>query len=133
MKRKAKMFECDASAGNGYWLQTPFNQDFVDTLKGELPRYSRKWDAHRKMWWVSDDYCTEALLISRRFYRVDTPASLEPRAAQNAWDVLWLREGAPQECIRAVYRALSLTHHPDTGGNVQIQKQLNLAYEELTK
>ena len=132
MKRKAKMFDCDEAAG-GYWLQTPFNQGFIDDLKGEIPKYAREWDAFRKMWWVSQDYEEEVLLLARRYYDIETPPALQGAVTHTAWDILYLRPGAPQEVVRAAYRALAVIYHPDHGGNVQIMKEINLAFEEVSR
>jgi hypothetical protein len=60
-----------------------------------------------------------------------------PRASKTlprdaAFAVLHLRDDAPPEVVRAAYKALALTHHPDRGGSAEKMKSLNEAYRKLT-
>ena len=47
--------------------------------------------------------------------------------------VLGVQHGADETEIKAAYRRLMLQHHPDKGGDVEMAKQINVAYEMLTK
>jgi hypothetical protein len=47
--------------------------------------------------------------------------------------VLGVEADAPKEAIRSAFRALSLTHHPDAGGNEDDFKRLNSAFREGMK
>lgn len=47
--------------------------------------------------------------------------------------ILQVSEGASIEVVRAAYRALSLIHHPDKGGNIKSYHRIQSAYETLQK
>lgn len=55
----------------------------------------------------------------------------DPRGPAEAYEVLWLRTGAPPEVIRAAYRALASRLHPDVGGDADAMRRLNAAYARL--
>lgn len=45
---------------------------------------------------------------------------------------LFVLPGAPMSVIRAAYKAMCLMHHPDLGGDVNMMKKINRAFEHLT-
>ncbi len=47
--------------------------------------------------------------------------------------ILQVSENASPEVVRAAYRALSVIHHPDKGGNVEMYKKIQHAYDALMK
>lgn len=47
---------------------------------------------------------------------------------ESAFEVLYLRPGAPPEVIQAVYRTLAKMHHPDVGGSTDVMAEINDAY-----
>lgn len=51
----------------------------------------------------------------------------------DAYAVLGVQRGADLTEIKAAYRRLMLQHHPDKGGDLEAAKQINAAYEALTK
>jgi len=55
----------------------------------------------------------------------------DPHGPDEAYEVLWLRTGAPPEVIRAAYRALAARLHPDVGGDAAAMRRLNAAYALL--
>jgi len=57
----------------------------------------------------------------------------ESGADRARFDVLGITDRAPQEVIKAIYRAWmkTLKVHPDLGGDVELCKRINLAYETL--
>ena len=50
----------------------------------------------------------------------------------NPFMILEIDEGATTKEIRKAYKALSLIHHPDKGGNEELFVQINKAYQALT-
>lgn len=50
-----------------------------------------------------------------------------------AYGVLHLQPTAPPELVKAAYRVMARTHHPDAGGSEEAMKRINAAYESLTK
>jgi curved DNA-binding protein CbpA len=49
----------------------------------------------------------------------------------NPYEVLGVRKNASSTTIKAAYRKLSKTHHPDKGGDPEEFRQISLAYEVL--
>lgn len=125
---KASIFRAD---DGGYWLETPYQPDFVRYLKLRLPKYARKWNPERRMWWVAEEHIEEAIEVVRRFFDEVTIPELVEQG--DAWAILWLRPGAPPEVIKAAYRTLAVLHHPDHGGDKTTMQRINLAYERLSE
>ena len=50
----------------GMLLDCPYNSEFIEDMKREVPSDERKWDNDKKMWWISDAYLDEvdALLFN---------------------------------------------------------------------
>lgn len=48
------------------------------------------------------------------------------------YDTLGVRPDAPEVVIRAAYKALSMQHHPDRGGNAELMASINAAYDVLS-
>lgn len=61
------------------------------------------------------------------------PTRTKPTSSQTPYSVLQVSEGASIEVVRAAYRALSLIHHPDKGGDTKSYHRIQSAYEELQK
>lgn len=40
----------------GFYVETPYDEDWIDELKGELPLGDRRWMSWEKAWWVHDDH-----------------------------------------------------------------------------
>lgn len=50
----------------------------------------------------------------------------------NFYEILGVRQDAPDVVIKAAYKALSQKHHPDRGGDAEVMKRINEAYETLS-
>jgi DnaJ domain len=48
------------------------------------------------------------------------------------WKVLNVRPGDTEEYLKTSYRKLMITCHPDHGGDEEVAKKINLAYEFLS-
>jgi hypothetical protein len=55
----------------GYKVLTPFNRDFVNSLKIEIPATSRKWSQESKAWYVSETHGAKLKELIDRHYGVD--------------------------------------------------------------
>lgn len=114
----------------------------------------RHWRPDLKMWWVDEYWIRTAVGIAERHYdtvhfrkrakqnskkqqsRTKQESGYRRRTTtnnKNAWEQLWLHPGAPQEVIKAAYRAMARLNHPDLGGDNEIMQQINAAYERLKK
>tara|TARA_R100001244_G_scaffold36778_3_gene33647 strand:- start:2019 stop:2399 length:381 start_codon:yes stop_codon:yes gene_type:complete len=58
-------------------------------------------------------------------------AKVKPMSVNRAFKILHLRQSAPDFVVKAAYRALSLKHHPDQGGEAEVFKKINTAYQLL--
>lgn len=123
----------------------------IDTLKSFVPASFRNYSPALKEWKVSEDahdrfhrwlaYCRANLQAEVQWLDVGagkesehqqewTPPSRQlTRAA--ALQVLHLRDTAPPELIRVVYKHLATTYHPDKGGDEEKMKAINAAYKQL--
>lgn len=50
----------------------------------------------------------------------------------NHYETLGIRHDAPDVVIKAAYKALSMQHHPDRGGNAELMASINAAYDVLS-
>ena len=50
---------------------------------------------------------------------------------ESPWEVLGVRPGASQREIRAAWVRACKAHHPDAGGDLDMMKRVNAAYERL--
>ncbi|HOV80821.1 MAG TPA: hypothetical protein PK728_12080 [Bacillota bacterium] len=44
----------------GIYIDTPYDEDFIEALKRHVPAEHRKWDPDMKTWWISDKYAAQA-------------------------------------------------------------------------
>ena len=93
-----------------------------NTYTGSSRSSSKGWDSSAKGAWGSQSK-------DRDPFQSDPPP--DPKTRDLA--ALHLLPTAPLEVVRAVYRALSLLHHPDLGGDEARMKEVNNAYERLQK
>ncbi len=135
----------------GWYLETPFDADYVEAIKAELPSRARGWRDHVGAWWIHGDFISIAETIAGRWFEPEPvgsagngrAAGVEPGgngrgaepagrpAAADPWSVLWLRPGAPAAVVKASYRALARVNHPDAGGDPEVMAAINGAYEVL--
>ena len=48
-----------------------------------------------------------------------------------AYDAFYLLPTAPLDVIKAVYRVMSIRHHPDHGGDTTRMTYINIAYQMI--
>lgn len=78
------------------YVFAPYNPEFVDLLKEEIPWHARKWDADAKRWSVSADYQTLLETIAANFFEVDV-AVTENAARQRESEARASRGDAPPQ------------------------------------
>lgn len=59
------------------------------------------------------------------------PAPEQQVRERDPWEVLGLRDDAPNELIEPTYKALAKSKHPDAGGSEAAFKELHTAYERV--
>jgi hypothetical protein len=114
----------------------------LEDLKETIPPSRREWQPWGKTWVVDAGYRDRLRDWAYRHFDAgdvvfERPAAPPPRPELDPdggpWETLWLRPGAPEYVIRAVFRAMAQRHHPDHGGDEMTMKRLNNAFEALTK
>jgi CRISPR/Cas system endoribonuclease Cas6 (RAMP superfamily) len=114
----------------------------IESLKSFFPAYLREYDPQTRRWIISHDADLYSWLEAAEI-NFDAEVSWgnerkQPFAHKQGapttdelFAALHLLPSAPPEVIKAAYRALSMLHHPDLGGNEFEMKKLNLVYEKL--
>jgi len=132
-------------------LRHGYNRRFSDFMKcGISPLSYRRWVTDRKSWEVHISKLPHVVSVARRFFGYvdysDLPENLQINLVMNAYEeptkaapvvstpyeVLHLLPSAPREVVKAAYKALALLHHPDHGGDAELFKEINLAYESIS-
>lgn len=124
----------------------PFSRVFVDLLKDSIPPGSRQWNPIDKVWTVDGVYADLAITLLRRHFpdahigeRPHSSSSRPPRSTcacmsgHSDYAKLYVLPTAPPEVVRAAYRALTKTAHPDLGGDIVAMQELNAAFERVGK
>lgn len=117
-------------------LEVPYNAAFTDEFKKSIPAKKRQWEGANKLWFVARDQFDKLTILLGKYFDpnnihlLDFPA---PQVSGDSWGRLYLVEGAPVQVVQAAYRALSMIHHPDKGGDSETMKSINEAYKELMK
>jgi len=136
-------------------LSFSYNRRFMDWLKmGVRPDSYRVYDPVDKVWKVHLKRLSLVLNFARRHFaqvnyqvlpdwiqiQIASEKAQEPR--QTLWDTtrpadpyatLYLLPTAPWEVVRAAYKALAVSCHPDHGGSTEAFQRINSAYQELEK
>jgi len=141
--------------GTGWRLRfTCSDQDdfweVVEAIKARIPRYARRFLPADKCWWIDGYELDELAGIFPNFhemrnggggwtgsnerkssYTKSPPSESDriPAAVRRSFAVLYLLPEAPPDVIKAAYRACATVHHPDHGGETEMMKQVNLAFE----
>lgn len=135
-------------------LTTPYVDGFVDALKDYIP-YNRRWDTEMRSWRISrkleklvldvlSDYYDPIIFAERDagYYQDDGrilwPKPPPPPPPHQPYVPQWSRTlhvspDAPEEVIRAAYRALAHLNHPDKGGSAEKMAALNVAFEQAVR
>lgn len=69
-KQTAQIYDATDNPDGGSYLRTPYEPDFVDELKREIPADHRMWDAYDREWWVSDRYAKKAIRIASDYFHL---------------------------------------------------------------
>lgn len=57
-------------------------------------------------------------------------AALPSPSTRKWWEVLGVEQSADQTTIKARFRELARTHHPDNGGSHEMMSEINAAYQD---
>jgi len=113
-------------------IETPYEKNFIDALKLNVPAKKRLYSDFDKAWiTMLDQFDKIAHICEKYFDEVQLFNFPEPQVAASSWGKLYLVEGAPLEVVRAAYKALAIKYHPDKGGDQEIMKNINIAYKDI--
>jgi len=133
-------------------LSFRYNLRFQSFLKSGVKPFSyRRFDSDTKQWSVHVSKI--ALVVAYAKTQFDTidysalPGDVQieiaarasgrvkkgPSVQSSPYDVLHLLPSAPFEVVKAAYKALALLHHPDRGGDEEVFKEINAAYEIIVE
>lgn len=98
----------------------------VEYLRRSVQPIYRYFDSNHSAWFVHNKYIYEVQQLMTSYTAVVT-------ADEDPYAVLHLRPTAPPAIIRAVWRELAKTLHPDHGGDVEAFKRVKAAYDKLMK
>ncbi|HBC93610.1 MAG TPA: hypothetical protein DCZ10_12145 [Pelotomaculum sp.] len=52
---------CYITKKNGaLFIDAPYDQDFIDSLKRHIPAQAHRWDPDTRQWWVDGKYSAQA-------------------------------------------------------------------------
>jgi len=65
------------------------------------------------------------------FFKINSQGEDDSTLAKDAYEVLGITEEATQSEVKKAYRKMSVSHHPDKGGDPKLFEQIRMAYEIL--
>lgn len=127
------------------WLRGPawvgltgirYNERFLSAFKATVR--VRAWDKDRRTWWfppeaapLVEELLEAAGVVHDPWVEVG-PVNGRPRGG-GPRAVLGCTEDADLEVLQAAYRALAKKHHPDRGGDPEVMKLVNRAWDEVQR
>jgi hypothetical protein len=111
-------------------LQTGYNLNLV-RLFGTLPKSECVYRDETRTWYIEPKH--EAIVygwlkkLNYLITEVDTPVP----TSEDPYSVLGLLPTAVWEVCEAAYKALCRINHPDMGGNLEVMKHINVAWDKI--
>jgi hypothetical protein len=111
-------------------LQTGFNVLLVKLLY-TLPEKERAYRDENRTWYIDQKHEQTVVSWLQRFGYLITDVDQAVPAGDDSFAVLGLLPTATWEVCEAAYKALVKVNHPDVGGNPEIMKQINAAWDRI--
>lgn len=124
---------------DGYiFMHSPFNREFIDEFKADIPANARSWMVNDKVWRVAASYHEDLLSVVRKHFGEPTVVEPEPQvvvqAAGGGDDPYGaMLRVAPPDLLKKIYRLIAAEIHPDKGGKPDDMVALNNAWAEVKK
>ena len=118
------------------WIDivTPYNKEFVETIKTDIEWSKRKWNPDSKRWSVDETYLEELVgMLKLYFDEIETDLLTTESDSNLFKQVFDILKGMPNGNMDKVYHALAQALHPDHGGSNEQMTLLNQAYQEIRK
>jgi hypothetical protein len=120
-------------------VTTPYNSDFVDDLKNEIPSQYREWVQIIKAWLVDPHYQPDLEALCKKHFDevlIDTTTQnfgiFTSNEVEEVYAILYLIPNAPMWLVSKVWKLLALEYHPDrNSGGVEKMKKVNQAYQRI--
>jgi len=130
-KTKAQILRSDLP--NWVKVITPYDADFVNSLKADIAPSHRQWDSTGKFWMVNDTYLDELVKLVQWYYDEVTTDLIDAgdSPSNGPYSAMFLLKEAPDELVKSAYRLLSMAWHPDRGESTEQMTKLNAAYESI--
>lgn len=116
--------------GDQFLLQTAYNVVLVRLLNA-LPTVECVYRAENKTWYISLKHKQAVIEYLRRLGYVYTDVDQPVPTGDDAFSLLGLLPTATWEVCEAAYKALCMVNHPDKGGNEEVMKQINAAWQKI--
>lgn len=116
--------------GEQFLLQTGYNVVLVRLLNN-LPTAECVYRAENKTWYISLKHKQTVIDYLRKLGYVYTDVDQPVPTGDDAFALLGLLPTATKEVCEAAYKALAIANHPDKGGNEEIMKQINEAWNKI--
>ena len=113
-------------------MRFPFDRSFMDWLKSTFHPSERMYDPEKRVWGVQAGRVRELIgLAGRHFDHVEVMDDLAPIASDDGSLRAALLEGLPRPVLEKVYRCIMREVHPDMGGDLEMSKRVNVAWDRL--
>lgn len=137
---------------NSKWLSLHFsyNKRFVTALQSIKPLSYRKFNKKLGSWEIHESKLSLVIQFSQKHFSEveydtlppnlklvieivlkDFKTSFKAPKVVDAYETLFILRSAPKEVIKASYKALVMVHHPDHGGDAEMFRRVQEAYNEL--
>jgi hypothetical protein len=141
------------------WLKckTPYLEAFNDALKTEIDWKLRQWNRQEKLWLIDPSCLDELVAVTRKYFpnvqvgdqpgpatgprnRAETGREPRQEARQRPsavrddgtyQTVASLLRSASTDALKRVYWALAADFHPDRGGDGDMLRRLNVAWDKI--
>jgi hypothetical protein len=111
-------------------LQTGYNILLVKLLN-TLPRQECTYRDENKTWYIDPKHTQTITSWLSSFGYMITDVDAPMPTGDDSFAVLGLLQTAVPEVCEAAYKALVKLNHPDVGGNTEIMKQINAAWDKV--
>ena len=128
---------------DSYNISTPYEQQFVDTIKALIPHSDRAYNPSSKVWTFTEKYLTPVENMCKKIWGDGAVTTINKQRTQQASASPAVR-GAPIdsilvdfmklmpfEAVSKAYRHAALMFHPDRGGDMEKMTKINSLWTRI--
>jgi DnaJ-domain-containing protein 1 len=105
----------------------------INIIKETVPFYRRTFIAESKVWRFMPEAREDVNLLIANLRPLVDLEIMTTSELEDPYSVLCVVRTAPFEVIQAAYKALAKKHHPDTGGDTEMMKRINSAFDTIKR